>query len=200
VARRREIEDGTKITFYIQKKYAEQLTKIAWQRGMSISEYLRMLVSQHLGQLNNTIQNPTQDPPVSQGSNSRTQLRDPVLDRELKDFSNMIDELEGEVSMCEYKLDQLQQSVMDLRRGFKVFLNYYELNNIGDWIKRLNDKWYKYKRWYYSLKSKAGLEDVAQLGERFVKVKDEIDKMYKTYKEIRKIIETNRDKISYKTV
>jgi hypothetical protein len=196
VARHREIEDGTKVTFYIQKKYADKLMQIAWQRGMTLSEYLRMLVSQHLVQLNNTIQDPVRNPPVSQGS----QLRDPVLDRELKDFSNMIDELEGEVSMCEYRLDQLQQSVMDLRRGFKVYLNYYELNNIGDWIKRLNDKWYKYKRWYYSLKNKAGLEDVAQLGERFVKVKDDIDKMYKTYKEISKIIDTNRDKILYKTV
>jgi hypothetical protein len=112
----------------------------------------------------------------------------------------MIDDLEGEVSMCEYKLDQLQQSVMDLRRGFKVYLNYYELHNIGDWIKRLNDKWYKYKRWYYSLKNKAGLEDVVPLGERFVKIKDEIEKMYKTYKEISKIIDTNRDKITYKVV
>jgi len=197
MSRPRVILESYRASIYFDKNLYNEIQRLARQKGMSVSEYVRMIVIQHLKE-----NSQTRDPvtPTSQVFNSGTQLRDPVLDRELRDFSNMIDDLEGEVSMCEYKLDQLQQNVMDLRRGFKVYLNYYELNNIFDWIKRLNDKWYKYKRWYYSLKSRAGLEDVAQLGERFVKVKDEIDKMYKTYKEISKIIDTNRDKISYKVV
>jgi predicted nuclease with TOPRIM domain len=191
------ISESYRASIYFDKQLYNEIQRLARQKGMSVSEYVRMIVIQHLNE-----NSQTRDPvtPINQGSSSETRLRDPVLDRELRDFANMIDDLEGEVSMCEYKLDQLLQNVMDLRRGFRVYLNYYDLNNIFDWIKRLNDKWYRYKKWYYSLKSKAGLEDVAQLGERFVKVKDEIDKMYKTYKEINKIIETNRDKISYKTV
>jgi len=197
MSRPRVIPESYRASIYFDKQLYNEIQRLARQKGMSVSEYVRMIVTNHVKEINQS-----RDPVTTtiQGSNSGIQLRDPVLDRELKDFSNMLDELEGEASMCEYKLDQLQQSVMDLRRGFKVYLNYYELNNIGDWIKRLNDKWYKYKRWYYSLKNKAGLEDVAQLGERFVKVKDEIDKMYKTYKEISKLIETNRDKIAYKVV
>jgi predicted nuclease with TOPRIM domain len=191
------ISESYRASIYFDKQLYTEIQRLARQKGVSVSEYVRMIIIQHLKE-NSQIRDPVT--PINQGSSSETRLRDPVLDRELRDFANMIDDLEGEVSMCEYKLDQLQQNVMNLRRGFKVYLDYYELNNIFDWIKRLNDKWYKYKRWYYSLKSRAGLEDVAQLGERFVKVKDEIDKMYKTYKEINKIIDTNRDKISYKTV
>jgi hypothetical protein len=197
MSRPRVIPESYRASIYFDKQLYNEIQRLARQKGMSVSEYVRMIVTNHVKEINKS-----KDPvtPTSQGFSSGSKLRDPVLDRELRDFANMLDDLEGEVSMCEYKLDQLQQSVMDLRRGFKVYLNYYELNNIGDWIKRLNDKWYKYKRWYYSLKNKAGLEDVVQLGERFVKVKDEIDKMYKTYKEISKIIEVNRDKILYKTV
>jgi predicted nuclease with TOPRIM domain len=197
MSRPRVIPESYRASIYFDKNLYNEIQRLAREKGMSVSEYVRMIVIQYLKE-NSQIRD--QVSPTSQGSSSGSRLRDPVLDRELRDFANMIDDLEGEVSMCEYKLDQLQQSVMDLRRGFKVYLNYYELHNIGDWIKRLNDKWYKYKRWYYSLKNKAGLEDVAQLGERFVKVKDEIDKMYKTYKEISKIIETNSNKIAYKVV
>ena len=191
MSRPRVIPESYRASIYFDKQLYNEIQRLARQKGMSVSEYVRMIVIQHLKESNQT-----RDPVTT--TNPGTQLRDPVLDRELRDFANMLDELEGETSMCEYKLDQLQQSLMNLRRGFKVYLNYYELNNIGEWIKRLNDKWYKYKRWYYSLKNKAGLNDVVTLGERFVKVKDEIDKMYKKYKEISKIIETNRDKISYK--
>jgi len=191
MSRPRVIPESYRASIYFDKQLYNEIQRLARQKGMSVSEYVRMIVIQHLKE-NNQTRNPVTT------TNLGIQLRDPVLDRELRDFANMLDELEGETSMCEYKLDQLQQSLMNLRRGFKVYLNYYELNNIGEWIKRLNDKWYKYKRWYYSLKNKAGLNDVVTLGERFVKVKDEIDKMYKKYKEISKIIETNRDKISYK--
>jgi hypothetical protein len=193
MSRPRVIPESYRASIYFDKQLYNEIQRLARQKGMSVSEYVRMIVTNHVKEINRSRDTVTT---TIQGS----QLRDPVLDRELKDFSNMIDDLEGEVSMCDYKLEQLQQSVMDLRRGFRVYVNYYEYKNIGDWIKRLNDKWYKYKRWYYSLKSKAGLEDVVFLGERFVKVKDEIDKMYKTYKEINKIIEVNRDKILYKTV
>jgi len=191
MSRPRVIPESYRASIYFDKQLYNEIQRLARQKGMSVSEYVRMIVIQHLKENNQTRDSVTT-------TNPGIQLRDPVLDRELRDFANMLDELEGETSMCEYKLDQLQQSLMNLRRGFKVYLNYYELNNIGEWIKRLNDKWYKYKRWYYSLKNKAGLNDVVTLGERFVKVKDEIDKMYKKYKEISKIIETNRDKISYK--
>jgi hypothetical protein len=158
---------------------------------MSVSEYVRMIVAQHLKEM---------DPvtPANQGSNSGTKLRDPVLDRELQDFAHMLDELEGEVSMCDYKLDQLQRSIDELKRGYKVNVNYYEINNVGEWVKRLNEKWHRYKRWYYSLKSKAGLEDVIVLGERFVKIKDNIDKIYMTYREVHKVMDANRNRIRFK--
>jgi len=174
MARHKEIEDGTKITIYVQKKYAEQLTKTAWQRGMTLSEYLRMLIAQHLSQLDNP------DPPVDPPSQEKI---DPVKDlarMELKELESGLDRLEDLVSNFEARVEQMASNPA-------VFVEYQE-------IERLRKEWHSKKKWLYSFSRFLDPGEIMPAVQRLIKLKERMENAWQKAVEIRK---TRRSPIIY---
>jgi hypothetical protein len=193
--RPRVLKRGIVASIYLDEQLLNEIQKLARLSNMSMCEYVRTVLAEHVKQRE-------LDPgPPSPGKNlsQRFNLRDPVLDKELEDLSRALDSFESEVYSCEYELDKVKQ---DLERSLslngKVHLDFYKLKNISDWVQKLSEKWHRYKRWYYSLKSKAGVEEVYPLGERLVKIKNAIDNAYNTHRELEKKINTYKDRITYR--
>ena len=175
MARHREIEDGTKLTIYIQKKYAEQLSKVAMQNGMSLSEYLRMVIIQHLAQLGKTSQPNQQsnDPSQSQPHDDPTK---PIHLLELKELESSLDFLEDKV----IKLEEKVQMYARLGAyGQAPAVKYEE-------IEQLRKMWHEKKRWFYSFYRYLDPQDVAPVVQRFVKLKERMENAYSEFRRLQR--------------
>jgi hypothetical protein len=174
MARRREIEDREAVIFYIQKKYAEQLRKMAMQHGMTLSEFMRMHAIQLLNQLNNP------DPPVDPPSQEKP---DPVKDlarMELKELESGLDRLEDLVSNFEARVEQMASNPA-------IFVEYQE-------IERLRKEWHSKKKWLYSFSRFLDPEEIMPTVQRLIKLKERMENAWQKAVEIRK---TRRSPIIY---
>jgi hypothetical protein len=173
MARHREIEDGTRLTIYVQKKYAEQLSKVAMQNGMSLSEYLRMLIVQHLSQLGKPSQPEQQSGAPSQNREDPTK---PIHLLELKELEASLDALEDKV----IKLEQKVQMYASLGAyGQAPAVKYEE-------IEQLRKTWHEKKRWFYSFYKYLDPQDVAPVVQRLVKLKERMENAYGEYLRIQR--------------
>jgi tetrahydromethanopterin S-methyltransferase subunit G len=156
VARRREIEDREAVIFYIQKKYAEQLRKVAMQRGMTLSGFMRTYVVQLLSQLSGS--DPPADPPKPNPNRV-------LALEELKEFESSLDRLEE-------KVIQLEEKVRWQREGLNTRVEYEELE-------RLRKEWHAKKRWLYSFSHFLDPQDVMPAVQRLIELKERMENAYK---------------------
>jgi uncharacterized protein (DUF3084 family) len=173
MARHREIEDGTRLSIYIQKNYAEQLSRVAAQNGMSLSEYLRMVIAQHLAQLGKPSQPSQQSGAPSQTREDPTK---PIHLLELKELESSLDFLEDRV----IKLEEKVQMYARLGSyGQAPAVKYEE-------IEQLRKMWHEKKRWFYSFYRFLDPQDVAPVVQRFVKLKERMENAYSEYRRLQR--------------
>jgi hypothetical protein len=174
MARRKEIEDREAVIFYIQKKYAEQLRKMAMRHGMTLSEFMRMHAIQLLNQLNNA------DPPVDPPGREKP---DPVKDlarMELKELESGLDRLEDMVTSFEARVEQMTSNPA-------IFVEYQE-------IERLRKEWHSKKKWLYSFSRFLDPVEIMPAVQRLIKLKERMENAWQKAVEIRK---TRRSPIIY---
>jgi len=165
MARQKEIEDREAVIFYIQKQYAEQLRKIAMQRGMTLSEFMRIYVIQFLNQLNKAEQQADAPSKIHEDPTK------PIHLLELKELEASLDFLEDKV----IKLEQKVQMYASLGAyGQAPAVKYEE-------IEQLREMWRKKTRWLYSFYKSLDPQDVAPVVQRLVKLKERMENAYSEY-------------------
>jgi DNA repair exonuclease SbcCD ATPase subunit len=165
---------GVVTAVYLLEEQKQQLERIATQKGMSLSEYLRMLIAQHLSQLNNP------DPPVDPPSQEKI---DPVRElarMELKELESGLDRLEDLVSNFETRVEQMASNPA-------VFVEYQE-------IERLRKEWHSKKKWLYSFSRFLDPGEIMPTVQRLIKLKERMENAWQKAVEIRK---TRRSPIIY---
>jgi DNA repair exonuclease SbcCD ATPase subunit len=137
------------------------------QRGMSLSEYLRMLIVQHLSQLGKQSQpeHPSNTPSTN---NDPTK---PIHLLELKELEASLDVLEEKVIKLEQKV-QMHASLGAY--GQAPAVKYEE-------IEQLRKTWHEKKRWFYSFYKYLDPQDVAPVVQRLVKLKERMENAYSEY-------------------
>ncbi|MEM0109641.1 MAG: hypothetical protein QXV17_02640 [Candidatus Micrarchaeaceae archaeon] len=165
---------GVVTAVYLLEEQKQQLERIAAQKGMSLSEYLRMLIAQHLSQLNNP------DPPVDPPSQEKP---DPVKDlarMELKELESGLDRLEDLVSNFEARVEQMTSNPA-------IFVEYQE-------IERLRKEWHSKKKWLYSFSRFLDSEEIMPTVQRLIRLKERMENAWQKAVEIKK---TRRSPIIY---
>jgi DNA repair exonuclease SbcCD ATPase subunit len=149
---------GVVTTIYLLEEQKQRLELIAAQRGISVSEYLRALVAQHLAQLDGS--EPPADPPAQERPNPNRML---ALE-ELREFESSLDRLEEDVS-------NLEEKVRWQREGLNARVEYEDLE-------RLRKAWHAKKRWLYSFSHFLDPQDVMPAVQRLIRLKERMEKAY----------------------
>jgi len=166
--RPRKLSDGKVVTVYLEKTLYDALKEKAKTSGLSLSEYIRLVLMQS---------HPELDPPGQPVSESSVPVTsDPIEDVEIKDLENALDELHGRM---QFWLERQKLYMSTLRYGS------YSGDQPVTWdmIKRWYREWHNLKRWYYSLKVKAPRDHrIASIQSKLLTTHDLIEEAKKLVK------------------
>jgi hypothetical protein len=149
----------------------EAAVKLAKERGMSFSQYVRTLIQRDLSESKVQLTSAQQDDPRDDVGELEAKLaEDPVLEAELKDLEQAVERLEGDALALEYRIDSFLSRNYDVRSFIR-----------WDDIQALRDRWQRLKKWYYAVRRQAGPVRVRYVAQKLVRAKDAIDRCVEKY-------------------
>jgi hypothetical protein len=166
--RPRKLSDGKVVTVYLEKTLYDALREKAKASGLSLSEYIRLVLMQS---------HPELDPPGQPVSEASVPVAsDPVEDVEIKDLENALDELHGRM---QFWLERQKLYMSTLRYGGSSGNAPINWSTVKGWY----NEWHRLKRWYYGLKVKASRDQrMASIQSKLLTTHDLIEEAKKLVK------------------
>ena len=160
------------VPIVIEEDLYEAAVKLAKERGMSFSQYVRTLIQRDLSESKIQLAS-ADDPPQAQDDEKELESKlaeDPVLEAELKDLEQAVERLESDALALEYRIDSFLSRNYDVRSFIR-----------WDDIQGLRERWQRLKKWYYAVRRHAGPVRVRHIAQTLVRAKDAIDRCAEKY-------------------